>query len=103
MFAYTSKLDSKYFSLFGAQLKSHHSSKVGYCNSIIQVLLNIDRVFSHDLYVQIYEYQKEDPILKELKKVIDEIREVLQGIEDKEEEKGGKREISNYFINFYFY
>jgi hypothetical protein len=78
MYAYNEELETKYFNGYGVKLKTHNSEKTAYCNSIIQLLINIDRAFAHDLYVQIYEYDKEDPILKQLKVIIDNARETLE-------------------------
>jgi hypothetical protein len=83
MFAYDTELESKYFNGYGIKLKSHNSEKMAYCNAIIQVLINIDREFAHDLYVQIYLYDKDDPLIKQLKVVIDNAREMLESNKDR--------------------
>jgi hypothetical protein len=50
---------------------------------VLQVLLNIDRSFSHELYVQIYDFESDDHVLNELKTVVNQIRTALTDEEGK--------------------
>jgi len=78
MFAYSHEMDSKYFNGYGVKLKAHDNSKVSYCNAILQMLINLDRQFSYDLFMQVYSYEGDDMVVIALKKVLNKIADIFE-------------------------
>ena len=85
MFPYSKHADDKYFNGYGVKLEAHSSARNSYCNSILQLLINIDRKFAHELFAEIFYYEGDDSTLKELKTVLDHIRKILEANKDRME------------------
>ena len=48
MFPYQKEADEKYFNGYGVKLGSNENSKNSYVNSILQILINLDRKLSYE-------------------------------------------------------
>jgi len=83
MFPYTKpEEDPKYFNGYGVKLMYNNSPKNSYCNSILQLLININRKLAYELFVEIFDYDSDDSILQQLKEVL---RQIAQVFEDNKE------------------
>lgn len=76
MFPYLKSEEKDVFKGYGVQLKTS-SDKNSYTNCMLQLLLNIDRKFTEDLFRRIYEYKGDDKVIKELKTVFSKVREIM--------------------------
>lgn len=83
MFPYKNKIDPKFFNGYGVKLAGNGDSRNSYLNATLQLLLNIDRSFTYELFLQIFYYEGKDEPLLALKKVLDEIRDLLEGNRDR--------------------
>ena len=85
MFPYLKEGDPKYFNGYGVKLSSIDNSKNSYWNAIIQLLINLDRKLTDDLFGEIYDYEGPDTILTELKLVITEVTKIFEANKERME------------------
>lgn len=78
MFPYQKEADDKYFNGYGVKLSFNQNSKNSYLNSILQILINLDRKLTYELFCEIYSYEGTDAILNELKVVLKEAAKIFE-------------------------
>ena len=85
MFPYQKEADEKYFNGYGVKLGSNENSKNSYVNSILQILINLDRKLSYELFFEIYSYEGNDAILSELKTILKEAAKIFEANKERME------------------